>query len=103
MSSLWVMVAVLFAGTVGLKAAGPLALGDREPPERALAVIRLLAPALLTGLIVYETFTRNPSGITLDARIAGLAAAALALLARAPIIVVVVAAATVTALARALS
>jgi len=47
--------------------------------------------------------TRNPSGITVDERVAGLAAAALALLFKAPMIVVVAAAATTTALARVLA
>ena len=100
MSALWLVVAVLFVGTLALKVAGPLALGERKPPDRALAVIRLLAPALLTALITYQTFTRDPSGITIDERVVGLVAAGAALLAKAPMIVVVAVAATATALTR---
>ena len=64
--------------------AGPLVLGDRRPPARGLAVIRLVAPAVLTALILYGTFAATPSGIALDEWALGLAAAVLALAARAP-------------------
>ena len=100
MSATWTLVAVLFVGTALLKASGPLALGERRPPDRALAVIRLVAPALLTALIAYQTFSGSPSGIALDERVIGLAVAAVALALRAPMIVVVATAAAATALAR---
>jgi hypothetical protein len=51
MTVVWPITAALFLGTVALKAAGPLTLGRRRPPERALAVISLVAPAILTGLV----------------------------------------------------
>jgi hypothetical protein len=61
-----------------------------------------VAPAILGGLVVYETVSAGDGGVALDARLLGLAAAALALVLRAPLIAVVLVAALATALARAL-
>jgi MFS-type transporter involved in bile tolerance (Atg22 family) len=60
-------------------------------------VIALVAPALLAALVVYETFIGSPNGVTLDARIAGVAVALAAALAKLPMIVVVILAAAATA------
>jgi hypothetical protein len=100
MTGVWILTAVLFLGTVLFKLAGPLALGDRRPAERGLAVIRLVAPAVLTALIIYGSFADTPQGITLDERAIGLAAAATALAARAPMVAVIVIAAAATAVGR---
>jgi branched chain amino acid efflux pump len=102
MTGVWITIAALCAGTIVIKAAGPLAVGGRQPSARAARVIRLLAPALLAALVVFETLSRGGRGLHLDARLAGLAAAAAALALRRSLIVVVVAAAVATALARAL-
>lgn len=103
MTEVWVTIAALAAGTIAIKAAGPLVLGDRAPAQRALGVIALIAPAVITALVVYETFADQPDGIVVDARVAGLAAAGVALLARLPMIAVVVIAAAVTAGVRAVT
>ncbi|WP_318205776.1 AzlD domain-containing protein [Streptomyces sp. SCL15-4] len=50
----WPAVAAVAALGFALKAAGPLALGERELPPRARAVIALMAPALLAGLVTAE-------------------------------------------------
>ena len=97
MTGIWAVIAVLFIATVLIKASGPLAVGGRQPPERVLAVIALVAPALLAALVVYETFVGSPNGLTLDARIAGVAVALAAALAKLPMIVVVILAAAATA------
>ena len=101
MTAVWIAVAALAVGTFAAKAVGPLVLGAREPGERALRVTALVAPAILAALMVYETFGTRGTGLVVDARLAGLGAAAVALLARAPMIVVVLAAAAVTAAVRA--
>ena len=102
MTEVWVTIAALCAGTVAIKATGPLALGGRQPSDRTFAVVSLFAPALLAALVVYETLSAGHEGITVDARVVGVAAAATALALRAPIAVVVLGAAATTALARAL-
>ena len=102
MTDVWVTIAVLSACTVAIKAAGPLALGGRELPGRVTAVTRLVAPALLASLVVYETFSADGGGLTVDARVAGLAGAGVALGLKLPMLAAVVAAAGATAAARAL-
>jgi branched-subunit amino acid transport protein len=102
LTEVWITIAGLTATTVALKATGPLIVGGRELPDRALAVIALLAPALLTALIVTGTFTKDGE-LTLDARAVGLACAGLAALMRAPLLVTVLVAAVGTAAVRAVS
>jgi branched-subunit amino acid transport protein len=97
----WLVVGIVGAGTIAMKAAGPVLLGGRSLPDRAMSVISLLAPAVLAALIVTQTIGGNHQYV-FDARLAGLAAAAIALRFRAPLLVVVILAACVTALVRAL-
>ena len=100
MTTAWIVVAILFVGTATMRAAGPVAFGARSLSGRGASVVALVAPAILGALVVYETVSAGSRGIELDARLLGLAAAALALVLRVPLIVVVLAAAVATALAR---
>jgi len=102
MTAVWLTIAALCAGTVAIKSFGPVALGARRPSERVSAVIGLVAPSLLAALVVYEALGSHGSGVAIDARVVGLAAAGLGLLARLPLLVIVALAAVTTALARAL-
>ncbi len=99
MSAAWATVLIVSAATIAIKAAGPVALGGRELPERLAGVIALLAPALLAALVVVQAFGGDRR-LELDERAFGLAAAAIAAACRAPVLAVVVVAAAVTALAR---
>jgi branched-subunit amino acid transport protein len=99
--AVWATVAAVGAATVALKAAGPLVFADRPLPRRLAAVMPLLAPCLLAALVVGQTMT-DGRALVVDARLAGVAAAALALLLRAPLLVVLAVAAGVAAGARAL-
>ena len=101
MSAVWVVVLVVGAVTIGLKAAGPLLVGGRDLPERLRGVVELLAPAVLAGLVVTQT-VGGDNELVVDERLVGLGAAAAALRLRAPILVVVVVAAAAAAAARAL-
>jgi branched chain amino acid efflux pump len=91
-----VLIAVLALGTLAVKVVGPVVAGGRSLPPVLTRVIALLAPALLAALVVLGTFTTGRT-LVLDPRAAGLAAAAVALLARAPLLVAILAAAVVTA------
>jgi branched-subunit amino acid transport protein len=102
MTDVWILVAAVGVATMAFKALGPVALGGRSVPPRLLGVVELLGPALLAALVVTQVFASERE-LTLDARVAGLGAAALALLLRAPILVVVIAAAASTALVRAVT
>lgn len=99
MSEAWTLVLAVGAGTVALKGAGPMLLGGREVPARVRGVLALLAPAVLAALIVTQTLAADEA-LVLDARAAGLAGAAVALLARAPLLVVLVVAAAIAAVVR---
>jgi uncharacterized membrane protein len=101
-SGIWITIVVLALATAGLKLAGPLLLGGRPLPPRAMSIVGLLASALLAALVIVETFGKGRS-LTLDARALGAAFAAVAVVRRAPLIVVVVGAAAVAALARAIA
>ena len=101
MTAVWITLAVLTVGTALSKAAGTLVLGSRDLSPIALSVTALVAPAILAALVVYETFGAHGGGITVDARAAGLGAAILAILAKAPMLVVILLAAAVTAGVRA--
>jgi hypothetical protein len=101
MTGIWIVIAALTVGTLGMRAVGPLTVGNRRPSERAIGVTRLVAPAILAGLVIYETLNRDGAGIAFDARLAGLGAAVLAIAVRAPMLVVVLVAAAATAAARA--
>jgi len=75
MSDVWITVGLLALTSLAIRASGPIALGGRELGRSASAVIELLAPALLAALIVVQT-VGGPDGLDVDARIAGVAAAA---------------------------
>jgi branched-subunit amino acid transport protein len=103
MTAGWITVLVLFLITVAMKAAGPLAVGGRALPERVIGVVSLIAPALLAGLVVYETLVPTDGrGIELDARLLGLTVAAVAIKLHAPLLLVVTLSALAAALSRAL-
>jgi len=102
LTAIWIVIAALALSTAALRLAGPLALGGRALPTRAMNVVELLASALLAALVVVETFGKGGS-LTLDARVLGAAFAAVAVWRRAPMIVVVLGAAAVTAIARLVS
>jgi branched-subunit amino acid transport protein len=96
----WPALLVFAAVSYALKAVGPLALGDREPPPRVARVLALLAVPLLAALIVVQTFG-DGERLVLDARVPALAVAAVCVWRGAPFLVTVVAAAAVAALLRA--
>lgn len=96
---LWVTVVAAGLGCYLLKLAGmsiPSRLLDHPVAER---VADLIPVALLAALVAVQVASAGQS-LVLDARLAGLAAAAALLLLRAPFLVVVFGAALVAALLR---
>lgn len=100
MSASWTIVLAVGLGTMLLKASGPVLLGGRALPDKVAAVVALLAPALLAALVV-TAGVGDGSRISLDPRIVGIGAAAVALALRAPVLLVVVVAAAAAAVVRA--
>jgi branched-subunit amino acid transport protein len=99
--NVWIAIGVTALGCYVVKLVGLLVpAGALERPlVRRLAA--LLPVALLAALTAQQTFA-DGRGLVLDARVAGLAAAALALMLRAPFLLVVAAAVVVTAGVRAI-
>jgi len=104
MSEIWVTIIVLTVATAVIKGAGPVLVGGRTLPPPAMAVVAVVAPALLAALVVVQTLgAPEGAAFELDARIAGVAAAAIAVSIRAGLLPAVALAAIVTATVRALA
>lgn len=101
-ASIWIVVVATGLATMALKAAGPVLLGGRPLPDRLTGVVSLLGPALLAALVAINTFG-DGQALTLDARVAGVAAGAVAVWRRAPVLLVLLVAAGTTAAIRALA
>jgi branched-subunit amino acid transport protein len=98
----WIAIFATATACFALKLAGwslPTRLLDGERVQRAAALLPL---AQLAALVVVQTFGKGHA-LALDARAAGLAAAGVAVLRRAPFIVVVVVAAATAAAVRAVT
>jgi hypothetical protein len=96
---IWLGILAAAAGCFVLKLAGlsvPQRILDNPAVQRAAA---LLPVALLAALVGVQTVS-NGTQLVVDARLAGVAAAIVALLLRAPFIVVVAVAALTAALVR---
>ena len=99
MTKVWLTIALVALASFTLKAAGPLILGDRRLGPRATRVVALLAPALLTALVLVDTVTSGQR-LVVDARLAGVVAAGVAMLLRAPLLLSLGVAVATTALVR---
>jgi branched-subunit amino acid transport protein AzlD len=95
-----IVVLVVALGTYAWKSAGPLVLGNRQLPKQLQTVIALMPAPLLAALVITATFADGTMW-SFDARMVGLGAAIVALLAKRGFVPVVIVAALATALARA--
>jgi branched-subunit amino acid transport protein len=95
----WLTVALCTVTTAAIRGFGPVAMGGRTLGRRAARVLSLLPAALLAALVVTETVIHG-GALDVDARVAGLGAAALLVWRGASVIWVVIGAAAVTAALR---
>lgn len=93
---MWTAIGVTAVGCYLLKLAGLSIPGSVVEHPVVHRVADLMPVALLAALVAVQVFADGP-GLALDARVAGLAAAVVALLLRAPFIVVVAVAALTAA------
>lgn len=100
--TLWVTLALACVLAYAAKLAGHVVPPSWLDHPTATRISALLPVALLAALVGVQTVTSN-GRLGLDARAAGLAAAAVALLLRAPFLVVVLVGAVVAATLRALT
>ena len=102
MTAVWVAVLVTAAGCYALKLTGLVVPGSVLANPRVRRFAELVPIALLAALVAVQSFAVGQS-LTIDpARLAGLGAAVVALLLRAPFLVVIVVAAGTAAVLRAL-
>jgi branched-subunit amino acid transport protein len=100
MTGLWIAVLATAAGCYALKLAG-LTIPERALGNRRVRRFAELVPvALLAALSAVEVATAGHSVVFDPARLAGMGAAVIALLLRAPFLAVIVVAAGTTALLR---
>lgn len=100
--SIWIAIGLTAVGCYLVKLLGllvPAGALERPLVQRLSA---LLPVALLAALTAQQAFSSADGALVVDARAAGLAAAGLALVLRAPFLVVIAAAVAVTAGVRAL-
>jgi branched chain amino acid efflux pump len=98
----WTLILVLAAAAYSFKVLGLIVIGRRPLPGPLERCLALIPAALIAALVVNDTFA-DGKDLVIDARAAGVAAAALAAWRRAPLIVVIVIGAAVTATVRRVS
>ena len=101
MSTITVVIVGCAVITAAIKASGPVALGGRDLPIWASSVIALLAPALLSALVVTSALA-DGRHLAVGADTVGVACGGALSLAGRSIVLSVVVAAVVTASLRAL-
>ena len=99
--TLWAAVVLACVASLLIKLAGYLVPDTWLAGQRTRRVTTLLPVALLAALVGVQTVSAPGPALVLDARVAGVAAALVALLLRAPFLVVLVVAAAVAAGTRA--
>jgi branched-subunit amino acid transport protein len=97
----WALIAGCAVVTAVIKAAGPVAFGGRDLPERLGGVIALMAPALLVALVVTQALA-DGGRIVIGADTAGVGIAGVVLWRGGSILLAVAVAVLVTAGLRAL-
>ena len=98
--TMWVALLLAAAIAFGLKLVGYLVPADLLAEPRVKRVTAALPIALLAALVAIQTLTGPGGAWTLDARVAAVGVAIVALILRAPFIVVVVLGAATAALLR---
>ena len=96
----WTLIVALALGAYAFKVLGLVVIGARSLPPVVERCLALIPAAMLSALIVKDTFSVGQE-LVLDARAAGVAVAVVATWRRLPIPVVIVLGAAVTALVRA--
>lgn len=99
--SIWLLIGLCAVVTAAIKAFGPIVLGSRELPAWFNGVIALMAPALLSALVVTAALADGDK-LAVGADTAGVAVAGIALWRGVSVIAGVAIAAVVTAGLRAL-
>jgi branched-subunit amino acid transport protein len=101
LTAVWVSIGIVAMLNFAIKASGPVLLGGRELPEQLLRIIALLAPAILTALVVVGTLSENEE-LKVDEQTIGVAVAGAAMTVRMPMLAAIVLGTATAAALRAL-
>lgn len=99
--TIWIVILGLVVTTALIKAAGPVVFGGREPGPRFLAVVAMMAPALLSALVMTSVLA-DGRHLAVGAEAFGVAAGGVLLWRGRSVVLAVVVAVAVTAAVRAL-
>ena len=97
----WELVLLLAAGAYACKVLGLIVIGARTLPDVVERCLILIPAALISALVVKDTFSTGQD-LVLDARAIGVGAATFAAWRKAPLVIVIVTGAAVTAAIRAI-
>lgn len=97
----WAVVGALTVGVYGQRVIGAVLVDTRKVSAKWQTVLAAVPMAVIVAVVALQTVTANGT-LAIDARLAGVTAAALCAWRRLPMVVTVVAAAATTALVRAL-
>jgi branched-subunit amino acid transport protein len=78
MTAVWLSIGIVAVINFAIKASGPVLLAGRELPDGLLQVIALLAPAILTALVLVDSISED-GRLKVDAQTAGVAVAGVAM------------------------
>ena len=98
----WTFVVALAATAYAFKVLGLVLVGERQLPPVLDRCLALIPAALIAAIVVKDTFSVGQH-LQLDARAAGVAAAAVAAWRKAPLITIIVIGAAFTAALRAMT
>lgn len=99
MTEVWVSIGAVAVLNFAIKASGPVLLGGRELPDALLRIIALLAPAILTALVVVGTLSENEA-LKVDEQTVGVGVAGATMAARVPMLAAVALGTVTTAVLR---
>lgn len=99
MTAVWLSIGIVAVLNFAIKASGPVLLGGRELPDALLRIIALLAPAILTALVVVGTLS-DEDRLKVDAQTIGVSVAGLAMAGRVPLLAAIGLGAVTAALLR---
>ena len=78
MTAVWLSIGIVAVINFAIKASGPVLLAGRELPDGLLQIIALLAPAILTALVLVGSISED-GRLKVDAQTAGVAVAGVAM------------------------
>ena len=78
MTAVWVSIGIVAVINFAIKASGPVLLAGRELPDQLLRIIALLAPAILTALVLVGSISED-GRLKVDEQTAGVGIAGAAM------------------------